>query len=112
MISKQSGEDRVNYVGIAETGLLNRFMNGPTIKEQDNNWIGDCISTECPRAYTWRAKSAELRRREIYKVMWAILSPMELPKVERELILYKLNEIKRKTGVTFKDPANSRYKKA
>lgn len=91
MISNQSGVDRVVYVGIAKTGLLMRFMNGNSIRQQLNNYIGDCRSYESKLKpnYTWRAKSAELRRRSVYNISWTTVDESELKVIEKELIVFK-----------------------
>jgi hypothetical protein len=103
--------DRVMYVGKAKNGMMMRFFNGPKIGAQNNNYIGDCRSYESRKKpnYTWRAKSAELRRRGICKVSWTILPSVDLERVESSLIKRKRELISEVTGlVGVKDPVNSR----
>lgn len=111
LVGKAKGEDRVMYVGKAKNGMLLRFFNGPKIAAQNNNYIGDCRSYESRKKpnYTWRAKSAELRRRGVYKVFWTTIPPLDLDHVESSLIRRKRELISEATGIRgVKDPVNSR----
>jgi hypothetical protein len=109
MASDISGTDRVVYIGVAKNGLLMRFFNGPAIHAHNNNYIGDCRSYESKShpQYTWRIKSAELRRRGVCRVYWTILCNEYLKSSEKSFIEYKLEIIKKASFAGIgKDPVN------
>jgi hypothetical protein len=109
MVSDITETERVVYIGIAANGLLMRFFNGPGIHAQANNYIGDCRSIESPLKpnYTWRVKSAELRRRGVCRVYWTVQCAKGLKLYEKRLIEYKLELIRKSCSTTFgRDPVN------
>jgi hypothetical protein len=109
MVSDVASMERVVYVGIAKNGLLMRFFNGPIVHAQDNNYIGDCRSYESKShpQYTWRVKSAELRRRGVCRIYWTILGDDDLKNSEKALIEYKLELIRKACPASIgRDPVN------
>lgn len=111
MVSLIDKVDRVMNIGKAKTGVAMRLFNGTSIRPKNNNYIGDCRSVESPKQpqYTWRAKSAELKRRGIYKVVWAELPLSKLKLVTSALIIRKRELIEESSGIyDMKDPINCR----
>jgi hypothetical protein len=109
MVSEATGLERVVYVGIAERGLLMRFFNGASIRAQNNNYIGDCRSYESlsKPQYTWRIKSAELKRRGVCKIYWTTREAGELKNCEKYLIGSKLDMIREACTISVnRDPIN------
>lgn len=111
MIFQNDGIDRVAYVGQTTQSMLIRFFNNKNIRAQDNNYIGDCrsIGSRNKPNYTWRAKSAELRRRGVSDVVWFEIGNGMIDRVESELIRHKRILIEESCGINnLKDPINWR----
>ncbi len=109
MVSKNGGIDRVVYIGTTKRNLLLRYFNGPNIMPKINDWIGDCRSYESPKKpnYTWRVKSAELRRRGVYKIVWYVLPSLILKAIETEIINQKRLLIEKSADIyEILDPVN------
>jgi hypothetical protein len=90
MVSEDSGEERVVYVGKqfakSKSGSLRkRYLHHVKYNpnEKTDNWIGDCINKPSVGAgyLGIRVKSAELRRRGVSKVYWVDFLPALIEKM-------------------------------